>query len=113
MLCCRLPQWLLPCSFAIRQSSHFRHNLRWRLRHGYRTTLGTYYERPAERYGAGRGTYSSYLEPLAGAWRRHVRNTGWTPDDLATKRARLKEALLASDEFPPAYVEGIVEDVLV
>ena len=92
---------------------YFRHNLRWQLRHGYRKILGTYYERPAERYGAGRGTYGSYLEPLAGAWRRHVRNTGWTLDDLAAKRTRLKEALLASDEFPPAYVEGIVEDVLV
>lgn len=92
---------------------YLRQNLRWQLRHGYRKIMGTYYERPAERYGAGRGTYSTYLQPLAEAWRRHVRATGWTAGDLAAKRARLKEALLADGDLPPAYVEGIVEDILV
>jgi hypothetical protein len=64
---------------------------------------------PAERYGAGRGTDSrtSSRPPRPGA------AACATPADVAAKRARFKEALLAADEFTPAYVEGIVEDVFV
>lgn len=89
-----------------------RHNLRWQMRHGYQKVVGSYADRRADRYAPGRGTYGPYVQPLADAWRAHSHRLGWTADDLADKITAIKDHLREPGEFPVAWINGLVEDIL-